>query len=86
MVSQLKKPAESMVGAYRAESTDPCTAGSGITAKIPPLFDGSTSWFKYEELIDDWLGLTILEAEKRGRRKDLSEMQNCTKDYLTVNL
>ena len=27
-----EKPAESMVGAYRAESTDLCTAGSGITA------------------------------------------------------
>ena len=34
--------------------------------KIPPLFDGSTSWFKYEESIDDWLDLTVLEAEKRG--------------------
>ena len=34
--------------------------------KIPPLFDGSTSWFKYEELIDDWLDLTVLEAVKRG--------------------
>ena len=30
------------------------------------LFDGSTSWFKYEELIDDWLDLTVLEAAKRG--------------------
>ena len=45
---------ESLIGAYRAESTEQYTAGSGITAKIPPLFDGSTSWFEYEELIDDW--------------------------------
>ena len=30
------------------------------------LFDGSTSWCKNEELIDDWLGLTVLEAEQRG--------------------
>ena len=30
------------------------------------LFDASTSWFKFEELIDDWLDLTVLEAEKRG--------------------
>ena len=29
-------------------------------------FYGTTSWFKYEELIDDWLDLTVLEAEKRG--------------------
>ena len=34
--------------------------------KDSPLFDGSTSWFKDEELIDDWLDLTVLEAEKRG--------------------
>ena len=65
-VENRNKPAESLVGAYRAESTNQWTAGSGITTKIPPLFDGSTSWFKYEELIDDWLDLTVLEAEKRG--------------------
>ena len=34
--------------------------------KKPPLFDGPTSWFKYEELIDDWLDLTVLEAGERG--------------------
>ena len=33
----------------RAESTDPYAVGSGITTKIPPLFGGSTSWFKYDE-------------------------------------
>ena len=42
------------------------TMRSGITTKIPPLFDGSTSWFKYEELIEDWLDLTVLEQTKRG--------------------
>ena len=26
---------------------------SGITPRIPPFFDGTTSWFKYEELIED---------------------------------
>ena len=34
--------------------------------KNPPLFDGSTFWFKYEELIDDWLDLTVLEESRRG--------------------
>ena len=66
MTSQLKKLAESMVGAYRAESTDQYTAGSGITTKIPPLFDGSTSRPESEELIDDRMDLTVPEAEKRG--------------------
>ena len=40
--------------------------GSRITTKIPTLFDGTPSGFKYDELIDDWLDLTVLEAEKRG--------------------
>ena len=47
-----EKPAESTVGAHRAESTDQFSAGSGITTKIPLLFDGSTSWLKCEELVD----------------------------------
>ena len=66
--------AESLVGAYRAESTDLFAAGSGITAKIPQLFDGSTSWLEHEELIDDWLGLTVLEAEKT---RPSTEEQTC---------
>ena len=61
-----EKPAETLVGTYRAESTDQYTAERGITTKIPPLFDGSTSSFTYEELTDDWLDLTVLEAEKRA--------------------
>ena len=58
--------AESMVGANRAESTDQWTAASGIPTKIPPFFDVSTSWFQYEELIDDRLDLTVIEAGRRG--------------------
>ena len=65
-----KKPAETLVGAYSAESTDQWTTVSGITTKNPPLLDGSTSWFKHEELIDDWLDLTVLvqclQQKKRG--------------------
>ena len=63
----LNKRAESIVGAFRAEWTDQWTAASGITTQIQPLFDGSTSWFKYEELIDDWLDLTVLQERKRGQ-------------------
>ena len=55
-----------LVVAYRAKSTYQWTAGTGIRTKIPPLVNGPTSWFKYELLIDDWLDLTVLEAEKRG--------------------
>ena len=34
------------------------------TPKIPPAFDGRSSWFAYEEAIDDWLDITTLDAEK----------------------
>ena len=61
-----KESKESLVGANRAESTFDFTAGSGITTKIPPLSNGSTSWFKYEELIEDWLDLAVLEETRRG--------------------
>ena len=60
-----KESKESLLGACRAESTLPKTAGSGITTKNPPLFDGSTSWLKYEELIEDWLDLAVLLVKNR---------------------
>ena len=62
---------ESLVGAYRAESTFDFSAGSGITTQIPPLFDGSTSWFKYEELIEDLLDFTFTVLEETKRRPAL---------------
>ena len=37
-----------------------------VTTKIPPAFNGTTSWFAYEEAIDDWCDITELEPEKRG--------------------
>ena len=37
------KEKESLVGAYRAESTLQYTAGSGITTKIPAFFPGQHS-------------------------------------------
>ena len=59
--------AESVVGAYRAESTDQRTAASVIITKIPHLFNGwLTSWFMFEEQIDDWLDLAVLAVSKRG--------------------
>ena len=52
---------ESMVGSYDEDTTSDFTTGSGITTKIPPLFDGSTFWFKYGKLIEDLLDLKVLE-------------------------
>ena len=36
------------------------------TPKIPPAYDGRTSWFAYEESIDDWIDITTLPPEKHG--------------------
>ena len=48
--------ANSSSGAKRAEPTDRWTAWSWIHVKNSTTLDGSTPWFKYEEL-DDWLDL-----------------------------
>ena len=37
-----------------------------VTTKIPRPFAGNTTWFAYEEAIDDWVDVTELDAEKRG--------------------
>ena len=58
--------AENLVGACRSESTNGWTASSGITSKNPPANDGTTSWFKCEELIEDWIDLTVLETSKQS--------------------
>ena len=44
------------------------TAGPGLqsTPKIPPSFDGRSSWFAYEEALDDWVDITTLAPEKLG--------------------
>ena len=58
-------PAWYMVGAYRAEHTKDWSAINEITPKFPPSYNGTTSSFKYEELIEVWLGVTVLDASKQ---------------------
>ena len=57
---------EPLVGEYRAESTLYYKSGKWDHNKNSTHFDGSTSWFKDEELIEDLLDLTVLEETKRG--------------------
>ena len=40
--------------------------GALMSAKIPPAFDGTTSWFQYEEMLLDWIDSTTLEEKLRG--------------------
>ena len=37
-----------------------------FTPKIPPAFNGSISFFKCEEALDEWCDITTLDPEKRG--------------------
>ena len=37
-----------------------------MSPKIPPSYDGRTSWFVFEELVYDWQDSCILDEEKRG--------------------
>ncbi len=37
-----------------------------VTPKIPPAYTGKTSWFAYEEAVDDWIDITTLEPSRRG--------------------
>ena len=42
------------------------TLNLSMTAKQPPSYDGKVSWFRHEELVDDWVTITTAEAPKRG--------------------
>jgi len=52
--------------AYVTYGNQPMTTYQQVTTKIPPMFNGTTSWFAYEEAIEDWCDITELDAEKRG--------------------
>ena len=36
------------------------------TTKVPPGLDGKTSWFVFEDVLDEWCDTTELESEKWG--------------------
>ena len=35
-----------------------------VSTKIPPAYAGRSSWFSYEEAVEDWIDLTELDPEK----------------------
>ena len=37
-----------------------------VTTKVPPSYDGRSSWVAYEDAIDDWCDITELDGDKRG--------------------
>ena len=45
---------------------DSAVTGLQSTPKIPPSYDGRSSWFAYEEAVDDWVDITTLDGDKQG--------------------
>jgi hypothetical protein len=37
-----------------------------MTPKIPPAFNGTYSWFQFEERVDEWCDITTLTPRRRG--------------------
>ena len=56
--------AYSSVGRSTGYSEEPLDLS--MTVKQPPSYNGRGSWFRYEELVDDWVTFTTIEAAKRG--------------------
>ena len=52
-----------------------------MTAKQPPSYDGRVSWFRYEELVDDWVTFTTLKhaREDHFSRVASPETLTCTR-------
>ena len=58
-----------------------------MTTKVAPAYDGRTSFFAFEDAIDDWCDITELEAERRGPAllNDWKVMPLNTKGYWIEN-
>ena len=74
-VSRQRKPVPAMseseddalLQGYETWATDAVQmANSQMSVKIAPPFDGSGSWFAYEQAIDDWITMTTLDPAKHG--------------------
>ena len=44
----------------------PLHAAHPITTEVPPGYDGSTSWLKYSDAVEEWRDLSKVEARGRG--------------------
>ena len=49
-----------------------------MTTKVAPAYDGKTSFFAFEDAIDDWCDITELEPEKRGPALRNSTGRRCS--------
>ena len=49
----------------RLQELQRLSAFQQVTTKVPPAYDGRSSWLVYEDAIDDWVDITELEPEKQ---------------------
>ena len=40
--------------------------GRTFSSKVPPHFHGDSSWFSYEDAIEEWCSITNMEPRLRG--------------------
>ena len=57
--------------AYTTQTMSTCditrmSQSSQVMTKMPPSFDGKTSWFAFEDAIDNWCDITELDDDRRG--------------------
>ena len=56
-----------------------------VTTEVPPGYDGTTSWLKYSDALEEWCDLTKVEAKRRDPAiaARLSGRAECFKEKLT---
>ena len=63
---QTEENSESALYEYTLSSGPTLPHGVLFTTKIPPQYNGTTSWFAYEENVRDWVAMTGVPREKQG--------------------
>ena len=41
-------------------------AAHPVITEVPPEYDGTASWLKYSDALEEWCDLTKVEAKRRG--------------------
>eukprot|EP00971_Amphidinium_carterae_P242427 4813709-Amphidinium_carterae.1 len=64
--SEEQKDPEYAAYLANAGAKGPWAGQHPVTTKTPPSYNGTTSWFAFEEAVEDWLDITKLEEARRG--------------------
>ena len=64
VMTRAKNPPHATMAVQSRSS--PFTHTGQITTKVPPSFNGTDDWFRYEESVEEWLDLTELPVDKNS--------------------